>query len=559
MHARLVLLLAASSLLAGCPSKNKKEASCEVPRDSVTVAVAAMPNTLDWSNSHESSWQNYPVVHAMMRGLTALDDQHRPVPGLAETWEVSTDEAGHQVYTFHLRDGVVWSDGTSPLTARDFVFGWRRAILGNETAEMADIVGSDAIHAIRGDASIPAAERKARLAKAVEAFAVEAVDARTLRVTLEAPKSYFLARLAYVYTFFPAPAADLEGKSDAEISRYFDEPAGGKPMTLGAFTVESWDRVGKSLRLARNPHARVANDGVRSLTLLQADLSPLLYDRCKVDFLAMDDPATLRSAPADVAHSELLSTLWLGMNTATMDLPLRRAVAHAIQREEMMAGLLPRARLAHGYLPPALPGSVASDDPRAAAFPRYDVAKAKALRKTSKYDGRELTLLVKSTGTFMPETGIADAVKRQLAEIGVKVTLVTTSDFGTDVKKADGSTRHDLFIKRTGADYAHPQTFFTVFMANGSHYTGWQAIEGGAAVKEFEALLAKGAAETDAARMTETYTAAQAMLLDRYAVMVPLYHPDRYYRRRTWIEGLGVDPFNFLTFRTMTVKEVAKR
>ena len=556
-----IACIAAGSLaatLGACTCGPKTPASCDTPRDAVTVALAAMPNTLDWSRSHESSWQNYPVLHAMMRGLTSLDAEHRAVPGLAERWDVETTPEGRQVYTFHLRPGVVWSDGKTPLTARDFVAGWRRAILGNEGGEMSDIVGGDAILAIRSDDSLSPEERKARLAEKVESLAVEAVDDRTLRVTLKAPKSYFLARVAYVYTFFPTPSADLQGKSDAEIARYFDEPSGGKPMTLGAFRVASWDRVGKTIVLERNEHAgEPAPGSVKELKVLEAALSPLLYDRCRIDFLAMDDPATLRDLPQDAQVSELLSTYWLGMNTATLDLPLRRAIARAIDREAAGRGLLPAYRSAFGYLPPALPGAVGPDDPRAAAFPRFDLAGAKKLVAESAYDGRELTLLVKNTGTFMPETGIADAIKRQLAEAGVKVTLVTTSDFGADVKKADGSTRHDLFLKRTGADYAHPQTFFTVFMANGTHYTGWDALDDGAGMRAFQALLAKGAAETDPERMAAIYTEAQALLLEKYAVMVPIYHPDRYYRRRAWIDGLGIDPFNFLTFREMRVKEVA--
>jgi peptide/nickel transport system substrate-binding protein len=73
----------------------------------------------------------------------------------------------------------------------------------------------------------------------------------------------------------------------------------------------------------------------------------------------------------------------------------------------------------------------------------------------------------------------------------------------------------------------------------------------------FEALLVQGAGEIDARKMTEAYTKAQNILLAEQAVMVPIYYPNRYFRKREWIQGLGVDPFNFLTFRTMRVAQPA--
>ena len=78
---------------------------------------------------------------------------------------------------------------------------------------------------------------------------MEALDAHTLRVTLARPRSYFLARLANVYLFFPAPSADLAGKSDEAVRDYFDRPRDGRPLALGPYRVERWDRAGERVRL----------------------------------------------------------------------------------------------------------------------------------------------------------------------------------------------------------------------------------------------------------------------------------------------------------------------
>src|SRR5215469_14735738 len=97
------------------------------PDAGVKIVVPAMPTTLDWQTSDPTSWSNYPVMLATMRGLTSLGADNRIGPGLATHWERQQPLDGHEVYTFHLRTDVKWSDGVSPLCAQDFVVGWRRA------------------------------------------------------------------------------------------------------------------------------------------------------------------------------------------------------------------------------------------------------------------------------------------------------------------------------------------------------------------------------------------------------------------------------------------------
>lgn len=550
-HPSVALALALAALVAGC--SRAPRAPC-APGTRARVALATLPNTLDWSRSHEASYVNYPVMHAMMRGLTNLDAKNEPVPGLAARWEVeqTSDTPPQQVYTFHLRPGLVWSDGKTPFVAEDFVFAWRRAAAeGNEGAEFLDVVGARQIFAAR-DAKGSAAEVRARVAERVKSLGVEALDAHTLRVTLASPRSYFLARLAYVYPFFPAPSGVLAGKSEEELQRWFDEPADGRPLVLGAFTVEHWDRVAQTIRLAANPYYADKPAGlVERLTLVQADLSPILYAQCKIDFMLMDDPSTLASAPADLEHTPLLSIYYLGFNTSKVPRTLRRAIAHALDRPALTAGLLPSTRTAHTYLPPELPGAIDEDDPAAKAFPGLDLAKARTLLAEANHQGEALTLLVRGSSTFMPELGIADAVRRQLERVGVQVKVVPSADFTNDLKAPDGTLRHHLFLKRVGADYAHPQTLFTPFQAKGNHYTDWQKLDGGRVIARFQALLDEGAAQSDPEAMKASYTKVQSLMLAEEVIVVPIYFPDRYYRKRPWISGLSIDPFNFLTLRSL--------
>ena len=509
------------------------------------IALAALPTTLDWSRGHTTSWSNYPVLQAMMRGLVALDARNEVVPDLAESWEVRTLPGPEHKpeYTFHLRRDVVWSDGATPLAARDFVVGLHRALLGAQASELSDVDGAAAVVAAVKAGDLSRAETLAR------AVAIEAVDDLTLRIRLAGPRAYFLARVAALYTWYPAPSRALAGLSPEQIARYFDEPSDGKPAVLGPYRVASWDRLAQVIRLERNPSYR-GRAPVDRLVLVTSALAELLYDRGKISFLLFDDPAALSRPPPDLQRQELLSTYWLGINAETVPLALRQAIAHAVDRPRLLQGLVPHARPAFGFLPDDLPGAVRDGDPRAAGFPRHDPAQARALARRAGYDGRELTLLVRGTQTFLPERGIADALRRQLAEVGIRVRYELSRDFVEDLVRPNGSIRPDLFLRRIGADYAHPETFFSIFEPGGNHYTALDRADP-AAYAALQAVLQRAGAELDPERSRTLYADAQEAILARSAVVVPLYYPDRYFRRAPGVEGLRVDPFNFLTFRDL--------
>ncbi len=513
--------------LWGCRcGETLRPGGCGPESGEVRVALASLPNTLDWSRSSPSSAENYPVILAMMRGLTTLDEQHRVAPGLASSWEVRRED-GREIYTFHLRDGVVWSDGRTPLVARDFVYAWRRALLGREPGPLVDLVGAEEVLEAR-------AKAPEKIPETLENMGVRALDARTLEVSLKGPRNYFLQRLANVYVFFPQPSSVLEPRFGLDIpARWFDEPGDDHPLVLGAFRVSSWDKLGRTLRLVANEHDAVRSaDAPRSILLVEVALGPVLYERCQVDVLMMDDPTMLARAGAALRHTELIGTVWLGINADKVPLPLRRAIRRTIHRDALMDGLVPNPRLAIHFLPPSLNPSTGGDGIPDEPFTP---------------PSEPLTLLIRSARTFLPERGIAEGLRRQLGAAGIPVNVVETSNFTDEIQTKDGKVRHALFLRRTGADYAHPESLLSPFRSNGVNYTGFASLEGGLLVGRYEALLAEGAAASDPAEAQRAFTAAERLLTDESAVVVPLYHPDRYYRTRDWIRGLGVDAFNFLS------------
>lgn len=521
------------------------------PEPGLKVIVPAMPTTLDWSYSDPANWANYPVMLATQKGLTTLGADHSVRPGLAERWEQGRDAQGREHYTFHLRRDVRWSDGATPLSARDFVVGWRRAMLGRERGEMADLAGVREVLALL-ERGAPAGQVQEALART----GVEALDAHTLRVTLERPRNYFLSRLANVYLFFPAPSADLEGLTEEALRDYFDRPRDGRPRALGPYRVERWDRAGERVRLVHNPASAFQpplEAGERPapvITLMRSEIGTALYARGRVDFVFIDSALALRGPrPEDLRHEPLLSTYFLVFNTERppLDRPeVRRALARALDREALLAGLLPEVRPTNVLLPPELPGAATPEE--AARLPRFDRERAREELRGQPGLQRPLRLVYKSGDSFVPEVAIAERIAAQLAQVGVTVVLDARSDFSSEVARRtpEGPRAYDVYLRRLGADYAHPNTFFTLFEHEGNHQSGWETQAGGEPMARFERLLEEADAEPTLAQARARYAQAQEVLVGEQAVIAPLYHPDRYFRVRPVLRGLDVNPFNFL-------------
>ena len=511
------------------------------------LAVKTLPGTLDWNRSSSPGDVNYPVLLAIMRGLTRLDAEGRARPDLARSWEVATTPGPGMVITFHL-DRVLWSDGRTPLQARDFVAGWRRAALGVDGGELEEVAGVAELNRARlahPDLAGPGLERL------LAGLGVEALDPLTLRVTLTSPHTEFLQRLAQVYVFYPAPSQDLAGLDEASIRAYYDEPRQGRPLVLGPYRPERWDHLRGLIRLVRNPAASPEPGAPEGVVFFQSSLEAVLFARGKADFLQVQDPRDLWNPPPDLRRQPLLSTVWLGFDTARVPLGLRQAIAWGLDRPRLMAGVLPRARVASALLPHdlALPG--AADPATLPGLPRFDPARARAALAASGFDRRSRLLLLVQKESLAPGEALARGIQQQLGELGLDVEIVASSQFSQDL----ATLRPQLFIRRTGADYNHPNSFFVPQARNGANGAHWQALDAGRPMAEFEALLREGAAQTDPARMAQVYGKAQELLLARWVVLVPLYHPDRYFRLQPRVRGLAFDPYNILDLRHVTLEE----
>ncbi|HEY2836269.1 MAG TPA: peptide ABC transporter substrate-binding protein, partial [Rhizomicrobium sp.] len=154
---------------------------------------AAEPFTLD-PNLSDATWEDF-IIGDLMMGLATEDSMARPVPGMAERWEISPDGL---IWTFHLRE-TQWSDGV-PLTAEDFLYAWRRVLDPKTAASYAYFP-----YIIKNAEPINAGKLPG------SALGAYARDPHTLEVHLEHPAPYLLEMLTHG-SMMPVPRHVVEAK-----------------------------------------------------------------------------------------------------------------------------------------------------------------------------------------------------------------------------------------------------------------------------------------------------------------------------------------------------------
>lgn len=203
-------------------------------------------------------------------GLVRLGENDAIMAGMASKWEISDDGL---TYTFHLREGALWSDG-SPVTAQDFTFAWRRlATLSKQNTSNRMLNTAK----IKNYAKVMSGELNS------DQLGVKALDNATLQVTLEEPVPYFLKLITYP-GFFP--------QSEAFVKLMGAQYGTSIETTLfnGPFILESWD-IGYGYHLAKNPTyweaPKVAIHGIDYRLIKDAKVALSQYETGNIDSVSL--------------------------------------------------------------------------------------------------------------------------------------------------------------------------------------------------------------------------------------------------------------------------------
>ena len=357
-------------LLLSCAACEEKEPSSA--NKSFQYHLTAEPQTLDPQVAADES--GVILIQALFEGLTRLDADGNPVPGVAEQW---TPNADFTEFTFKLREEAVWNDqdGT-PVTADDFVYAFRRALApetGSATCSpMFCIQNARPVHS----GELPA-----------DQLGVAATDAHTLRVVLEYPYEDFPTLTASA-AFMPCHEAFFETTG----GRY-----GLERSTLlcnGPFAIDGaygWEH-GSYINLRRSssyvgdgkPQPSDVKFSIGSKKVDVSDPVAALRDGT-VDAISMPSDRVEDAGAAGCAVTGFEDTTWgLCFNTQNeimRNLNIRKAFVQSFDRAKVLSHLPTGATKAEDIIPPEtkLFGKNYRQQAGGGFYPQQDAAAAQLL------------------------------------------------------------------------------------------------------------------------------------------------------------------------------------
>jgi ABC-type transport system substrate-binding protein len=474
------------------------------------------PDTLDPAQAQDvTSWG---FLLEIFSGLVRLDNQLQIQPDLATSWTVSPDG---KTYTFHLRTDAKFADGR-PITAADFKYSLERTLdpaLKSPVAllYLGDIVG--------------ASDRLS--GKATSVSGVVVVDPHTLQLTIDTPKSYFLAKLTYPTGYV------LDQKNVSSGADWTKHPNGSGP-----FTLKSWDPQ-NGLALNRNPNYYGQRPTLDEVDYYFGPDRPIgLYQQGQLDVASVgagdlpraSDPAG--PFAAQLTTVPLLSVQYLGFNVQQKpfdDPKVRLAFAYATNKKGLLNGIFRGSgNVANGILPPGLPGY----DPSFAGVP-YDPQKARDLLGQSSY-GSAANLPPIALSVSDNEGGLGEgfaAMYRQALGVNVSV-VVLQNTFYPDLQ----AHRPQMFYLGWVADYPDPQDFLDILFRTGSdaNYTGYDN-------GELNQILDQANVATDPKQRFSLYQTAQARIVQD-APVIPLFHDTQYVLINPKVKGLTITSMGIVSF-----------
>ena len=477
----------------------------------LSVQVGPDPETIDPALNSAVDGGNM-LLHSF-ECLLIVDKDGQLAPGQAETWETSEDGL---TWTFHLRDGLKWSDG-SDLTANDFVYSWKRVCDPMVAAPYADTVlsmvaGFD--DAIAGD---------------LDALQVAAEDDKTLVVTLSAPCSYF-GSLAAFATLSPVQQATIDANGDAWAT------SAETYISNGPFYISEWV-PGSHILMSKNTNYWNADaiklDGIRWNLIEDANAAYSAYqtgEALMIKDVPTEEIPSLSGNP-DFYVDPIIGTYYLSLNLQRApfdDANVRKALSLAIDRDYVANTLM------QGTYSPAYnfmgPGWIDTDGSEfmdnANGGTSYisedyeaNLEEAKKLLADAGYEnGAGLPAITYSTNDTGYHRVVAEYLQQAWAEIGVElnVDIVEWASFTPMRRNGDFDTSRNGWV----GDYSDPSNMLDLFYSsNGNN-------DGKFSNADYDAAMDVSRTTLDAAERSEALHKAEDILMDEMGCVPVAYYND---------------------------------
>lgn len=542
----LIALAVSAALIASCspgatPTKvsSAQSSSAQLAaKQELTFVLSDEPDGLDpnvTSNSFAA-----PYLTNLVEGLVSYNQKNELIPGLAEKWDISPDGL---TYTFHLRQGLKWSDG-SALTAKDFEYSFFRVLDPKTTAQYVDLL----LDYVKGAKEF----NEGKTDKA--SVGVKATDDNTFVVTLAAPASHFLDILS-MWTFVPMKEATIVANGDkwTQSSETF--------VTSGPFKVGEI-KQGESMTLVKNPNywdaGKVTLDKLtfRMIKDQSTALNAYLTGEVQgIRTIPLADYAKMKAEnPGFVSSPTYATTFYLINNKKAPydNVKVRKALNLAIDRQSLITNVL------HGSDKPAFspiaPGYVVDGKDYADGRSEFglsgtaNVAEAKKLLAEAGYpDGKGFPPVELSYYSNPQVKLIAEAMAQMLHD-NLGLTVTTPNQEWKVYYAAVQAGKYDIGAMGWGADYMNPMTFFPLFV------TGNVVNNAGYANPSYDKLVAQAKSETDKAKQVALLRQADDIVSADYPV-IPLFYRSTSLMMSPKIQGWFITPMSATFFKWAKVTQ----
>ena len=518
----VTLVMTGALALTACGgSKSAKNANGKV----LTIEMGPDVESIDPALNTTNDGSNY--ITYLFDNLLRVDKDGKIAPSMAEKYEVSDDGL---TWTFHLRDGLKWSDG-SDFTANDFVYSWQRMVDPEVAAPYAETV-LGMVDGYEDAIGNPDANGNTTTTPDVTKLKVEAPDDKTFVVHMAKPTPYF-DKLATSAALSPVKKDVVESNPDG----WTLDPK--TYISTGPFKLKEW-KSGSYLMFEKNENYwnkdAVKLDGIKCLLMQDQNAAFSAYeagDALMIKDIPTQEITTLQKRP-DYHIDPQLGTYFIDLNNTLdefKDSKVRQALSLALDRkyisETITAGTYTPAK---GFIPQGVSdwdGSSWYDhltDP--SVYINVDdyqanLAKAKELLAEAGHpNGEGLPTLTYSTNDSAYHKKIAEYLQQAWGELGLKieVNIVEWKSFTPQRRSGNYQIARDGWVM----DYDDPSNILNLTATgNGNNSSKYSN-------PEYDALLEKAASEKDQKTRFDYFHQAEEMLMRDMGVTPLLYYNEMY-------------------------------
>ena len=481
------------------------------------------PSTLDAHRCQEVACGN--VLRDLYEGLVTEDAGGRLIPGMAERWQVSQDG---RVWTFHLRDGLRWSNGEA-LTTAAIVASFRRAFAPQTAAPFAE----------QFDAVLNAADvQSGRLPPTM--LGIDAPDTRTLRI--RTTRQVFLPALLTLPVAFPVylPAVTQHGNQHTRP---------GRLISNGAYRLTAWTPQA-NLVVERNPlfHAaagvRIARVRFHVTEDAAAELQRFAAGDLHITETVPPQPlSNLRKRfGTQLRIAPYIGAFWFGLNTTQPPLKddprLREALSLAVDRDKLTRYITGLGETpAYGIVPPGIPGYRAAKIHWADWDQPQREARARSLYRAAGYSERNPLMLELRYNTSTQHRRLALAVASMWRDtLGVRVRL-RNEEWKVFVQNRKQRAITQVFRGGWIGDVADARNFLGAFAADGAlNWPGYDDVR-------YRQLFANADAARNEPAHNAWLRAAETRLLHAHA-LIPLYFYTSKHLVADNVQGFDANPLD---------------